>query len=266
MTDETPVGNRGEKPSDSFLVKAFQRAEAEIGEFWERMGAAPDVHDKRVMDLGSGLGAMCLWAARAGAESVVGVDLEKELVEFGEGHIRKTEPELSKKIEFWDAALNSYKGESFDLVFTKDTFEHVMDLPGLLEELYERITPGGELRTGFGPLYHSPFGHHGQTHPTDYVRKLPWIHLLESEGSICARLNSSGKSAAPISTIRDIGLNMYSYDDYMGFFEDSRFEIERVLTNRGTNPVVRMLGQARNIPALQNICTTTIYAVLRKPA
>ena len=61
----------------------------------------------------------------------------------------------------------------FDVVVSRDTFEHIHDLPEVLRHLARLLRPEGRVYVGFGPLYRSPFGDHGLL-----GLRLPWLHLL----------------------------------------------------------------------------------------
>ena len=60
----------------------------------------------------------------------------------------------------------------FDYIVAKNSFEHIIGLEKMLEEMKKRLKPGGNIYTGFGPLYNSPNGPH--------MEKIiiPWGHLI----------------------------------------------------------------------------------------
>lgn len=65
------------------------------------------------------------------------------------------------------------QAEPFDIVLSKDTFEHVQDLDHLLKGVAQRVRQGGLLVCGFSPLYYSPNGDHAR-----YDLPLPWMHAF----------------------------------------------------------------------------------------
>lgn len=111
----------------------------------------------RVLDIGCGAGGAAMVIAALGAAHVTGVDPVHELVELaaasaaGSGadvQFLAIEPEAP--LPFGDA--------SFDIVFTKDSWLHVVDKEALLDEVWRVLRPGGRVAAGDwmkGPLPYS---------------------------------------------------------------------------------------------------------------
>jgi SAM-dependent methyltransferase len=59
-----------------------------------------------------------------------------------------------------DAADLQLKDESFDFVFSYDTFEHFSSPEDVLREAIRVVRSGGYIYLEFGPLYYSPYGEH----------------------------------------------------------------------------------------------------------
>lgn len=59
-----------------------------------------------------------------------------------------------------DAADMKFENESFDFIFSYDTFEHFSDPEKVLKEVIRILKKGGYLYLLFEPLYMSPFGEH----------------------------------------------------------------------------------------------------------
>ncbi|MEM7679163.1 MAG: class I SAM-dependent methyltransferase, partial [Myxococcota bacterium] len=72
-----------------------------------------------------------------------------------------------------DAAHLTFGDESFDFVFSYDTFEHFTDPEAVFHEASRVLRPGGLLYLVFGPLYLSPRGLHAYRTIT-----VPYCHLL----------------------------------------------------------------------------------------
>ena len=91
-------------------------------------------------------------------------------------------PELIKKIEFFNLKLSDFHWfHRFDYIFSKDTFEHILNLPKMLDAMKECLKPCGQIFVGFAPLYNSYYGDHMLTNSI-----LPWFHLIIPE-SILSR-------------------------------------------------------------------------------
>ncbi|NEQ52463.1 MAG: class I SAM-dependent methyltransferase [Leptolyngbya sp. SIO3F4] len=72
-----------------------------------------------------------------------------------------------------DAAALEFETESFDLIFSYDSFEHFLDPELVLQEAIRVLKPGGYLYLQFEPLYMSPFGLHSWE-----LVNIPYCHLL----------------------------------------------------------------------------------------
>ncbi len=272
-TDGAKSGNEygGLDPAD---VDYFKRGAAENPEFWWRLVDRPQFAGKHVLDVGCGLGALCVDMAEGGAARVVGLDTEAKLIAFARQHTAREFPELQSVLEFYDEDLAQFNHGKFDIIVSKDSFEHIMDLQGMIRAMAGHLKPGGRIYSGFGPLYNSPFGHHGRVATRLPWRQFPWAHLWEAEEKIVKRLNhlrQRGKpvfaySDAPLTSIRDLGLSMYSLADYRRFIYGSGMKVVRFEVNRSKSPLSRMLSLMRRVPKLEEYCTHNIYCVLEKPA
>jgi 2-polyprenyl-3-methyl-5-hydroxy-6-metoxy-1,4-benzoquinol methylase len=254
-------------------VAYFKRGEVENPEFWWRLVDAPSFAGKHVLDVGCGLGALCVDMAAKGAARVVGLDTETKLITFARRYTAATFPELQPVLEFSDEDLAQFDQGKFDIIVSKDSFEHIMDLEGMIREMASHLKPGGRIYAGFGPLYNSPLGHHGLIATWLPWRQFPWAHLWESEDKIVARLNRIRERGGrvftyknePLTSIRDLGLSMYSLADYRRFIYGSGLKVVRFEVNRSTRPFSRALAVLRRLPFMEEYCTNNIYCVLEKP-
>lgn len=237
----------------------FARGAQANPRFWTRFGGMPDLKGKRVLDIGCGHGSLCVDMAAAGAEQVVGLDLNCRLIAFAEAYVERFRPELRSRLRFACQDLRDYPPMLFDLIVSKDTFEHVLDLEGLLAEIHRRLVPGGRLYAGFGPLYHSPFGDH------DAVRlgvRLPWAHVLMGDRRVIAHVNR--RRRVPIQTIRELGLNQLRLRDYRRLFAACGLQTVAWWTNRTDHPVGKMLAVLAHVPGLADYMTFNVYCILQK--
>src|ERR671918_2912922 len=89
-------------------------------------------------------------------------------------------PELGGAVELRQITDGSeLDGELFDLVLSKNTFEHVADPAAYVDVMRSHVAPGGRVVIGFSPLWKSPLGGH-----IGFMTKLPWAHLLFPEDVI----------------------------------------------------------------------------------
>lgn len=247
----------------------FLRGATENRRFWSRFRERPDLHGCSVLELGCGAGALSMEAAQAGASRVVGIDLRQGAIDFARRRARET-PGLEGRVEFHACHLATFPSERFDVILSKDTFEHVLDLGDMLAELRQRLQPGGRLYAGFGPLYPSPYGDHDRRRVLlkDWgilgksLAAMPWGHLMLGK-TLVRKHNSVATRQA--QSLRELGLNMLAFSDYEKLIGESGLEVVSFDVNRGKGLSPRIFTTLRRIPALRDLCTYNIYCVLRNP-
>jgi ubiquinone/menaquinone biosynthesis C-methylase UbiE len=123
-----------------------------------RMLEGSDIRGCSVLDIGCGVGGIDILLVNThGAASVVGIDLEPELV--ARGTERVAAAGLGQRIDL--RVVNGgplpFDSATFDVVFTKDSLVHIPDKPTVFAEVWRVLKPGGWfiasdwLRGGTGP-------------------------------------------------------------------------------------------------------------------
>ncbi len=196
----------------------FKRGIKENPIFWERLGGPPNFKGKKVLDIGCGHGSLCVDIAKKGAKKVIGVDLDDDRINFAQENLKKNYPEFKKRLEFISIDVADLDEKEFDFIVSKDTFEHIIDLDGVLKQIRKRLKKNGKLYVGIAPLYFSPMGDHGRTHA-----KIPWGHLIFSESYLLKRASKIEKKK--IKTIYDLGLNKLYLNDYYRLFKSRCFSL-----------------------------------------
>lgn len=235
----------------------LKRSDAENPVFWERFSGRPDVRGRKVLDVGCGHGGLCFDVARAGAAIVVGIDIEPDRIAFAKEYARSREPNL-RNLSFHAIALGALRETDFDLVLSKDSFEHIDDIPGVLADMRERLKPGGRAYIGFSPLYNSYNGAHGRCGV-----KFPWGHLILGEQRIVDRLNRQGEQR--IASVRDLGLNMHSLAEHTAFLQNSGMRIVDMRVNVGNHPLMGVFSTIGRVPFLREYFSHNLYCVLERP-
>jgi hypothetical protein len=133
-----------------------------------------------------------------------------------------------------------------------------MELDAVVADLAGRLAPGGRLYAGFGPLYNSPFGHHGRA-----GTRLPWGHLFIRESKLISRLEKRGRTN--IRSIADLGLNKLSLADYRRILGGCGLKVIQFRVNASRNPVSRVFSLLRRLPGLEEYFSHNVYAVLENP-
>lgn len=227
--------------------------------FWSRFGGAPDFRGKRVLDVGCGHGSLCLEMAAAGAREVVGLDLNVRLIDFAQTYLAQTRPDLQDRVSFLCLDLSQSALESFDIIVSKDTFEHILDLQAMLAQMARRLAPGGRIYAGFGPLYRSPFGDH------DAVRlgmRLPWAHVIMGDRRLIAHVNR--RRRVPITSVQELGLNQLRLADYRRLLRESGLQILFLRTNQSEKAGGRLLAALSRLPLIDEYMTFNVYCILEK--
>lgn len=229
--------------------------------FFVRLGPLVDVEGRSVLDLGCGRGAASVEVARRGAERVVGVDLQ---IAPQARALIGADPELASRIELVETsgALAELGSQRFDVVLSKDCFEHYADPETFIFTMADRVAPGGLLAIGFGPLWRSPTGGH-----IEYMTRLPWAHLLFPEEVIMEerRRFRPAEEARSFEEIRG-GLNRMTLARFEAIMRSTGLECLSLETNLSAHPVVRAMRLVAKLPLLRELFTTNVYGVWRKSA
>jgi ubiquinone/menaquinone biosynthesis C-methylase UbiE len=109
---------------------------------WPSMRALlPDLHGRRVLDLGCGFGWFCRWAREHGAVQVVGIDASENML------ARARSAASDKAITYQKADLETIDlpAAAFDLVFSSLALHYVEDFSGLMAKVHRTLKQGGNL-------------------------------------------------------------------------------------------------------------------------
>jgi SAM-dependent methyltransferase len=236
----------------------FDAQQRENAEWWRRIGRQVDLRDQRVLEIGCGYGTLCFEAIDRGASRVTGIDPDASRVEFACGYLKAYRPEHSSTLAFWPLLLHELPEEAtFDVVLSKDTFEHVQDLDQLLKEAHKRLKPGGLLVFGFSPLYHSPNGDHGR-----YRLPLPWLHAFLPEALLSGW--AAYRLGRPIRSAADLGLNRVTCPDLLRMLQLGGWEELSLRINPIAHPLSAVFNLLRRIQPLERFFTIGVYGIFRK--
>ncbi len=117
-----------------------------------------------------------------------------------------------------------FPDEHFDLVYSFNTLEHVLDVARALEEVCRVLRPNGMFYTHFGPLYCSPWGLHAQRF------NMPYPQFLFSEEVLNAALCELGNVDLNQESTALQPLNQWRVERYRSLFSDSDVFCGSILT------------------------------------
>lgn len=229
----------------------FQRETIANKGWLERLGVELPFGGKRILEIGCGHGALSVHAAQSGASSVLGIDLDDDRIAFARSNVRSNYGKLQEHVRFRTVDIADVQGE-FDLIISKDTFEHVEQLDAMVGHIYRLLAPGGTLAAGFSPFYFSPWGDHGR-----FRLKLPWLHVILPEKWICQRV--SAQCGKTIRSAMDLGLNKLRPDQLQRYIASRDWAATEIRYNRGRSPLLPVFNVLRKIAPLERFFTVGVY-------
>ncbi len=125
IMDPGPAFGTGKHPTTRMCLRAMERAEKPSP--WH------------MLDVGTGSGILAIYAARLGAERILGIDIDPEAIRWARRNAELNR--LSNRIEISGKALNEIS-EQFDLVAANLVYEEIM---GLMFHLISVTKEGGTL-------------------------------------------------------------------------------------------------------------------------
>jgi len=100
----------------------------------------------KVLDIGCGLGAIdALLVREHGASSVVGVDIDPELIERMRSRMARAGLEDRIEGRRVDGGPLPFEAASFDVVFSKDSLVQIPDKAAIFAEILRVLRPGGRF-------------------------------------------------------------------------------------------------------------------------
>jgi len=144
-----------------------------------------DLGGKDVLDLACAYGGKTVYHARHGnVRSIVGVETSTRKVGIASESAYRLFPD-SDVVSFRVGRGEELPlgDESIDVVLADGAFEHVQDLPKVLDECFRVLRPGGRVFALFPP-YCGPVAHH-----LCFVTNAPFIHHVFSPATIVDAVN-----------------------------------------------------------------------------
>ncbi len=250
----------------------FNKQIQKTNDFWDKFrGNTVNLKRKRVLEVGSGVGALSTSIALSDTKEVLGIDTEKELIDFSNRYVSKFYPSVSKKLSFLNSEVDGLDNNFFDIVVSQNTFEHVYNFERFLSEVQEKMKDGAILYASFGPLFYSRYGDHRRFHramenysnikiPQHFF---PWMHIIIPDSFLnkMVKYYYRKKHGKELNFDVHEGINKLKYSEYKEIIDRSGFEVVLFRTPFKKNNVSFILSK---VPIVNNFFINTITIILKK--
>ena len=242
---------------DDYDEDYFQRGFGDVEKFFKRFDGKICFAEKKVLDIGCGYGNTCFNIALNGAKKAVGIDIDKNRIDFAKNKLASDYQNLSNVIDF--KMVEELGDEKFDVIVSKNTFEHVANPEMHINNMIKHLHKDGKIAIGFSPLWKSPYGGH-----ITFMTKFPWAHLLFSESVIMSE-RQRFRPDENAETFEQVvgGLNKMTLGRFLSILDKNKLELEYFKTNVSNNSVVKMFNIFSKVPLCKEYFTINLYCILR---
>jgi phosphoethanolamine N-methyltransferase len=102
-----------------------------------------DMRDKRVLDIGCGIGGPAFFLVRNYGANVVGTDLEPQLIELSKQRAKKYGLEAKTEFMVVEPGPLGFPDDSFDFVVSSGAFTQISNKLEMFKEVLRVLKPGG---------------------------------------------------------------------------------------------------------------------------
>jgi len=252
---------RGRESSEAYSEWEYETGKIILDSYGRHFGS---LEEKRVLDIGCGLGGKTLAYAQAGAH-VVGVDIASKNVAQAACFTRARGANVG--LAAGDAEHLPFRDGTFDLVIANDSFEHFGNPAAALADLARVLRPGGSVFLFFTP-WTSPLG----SHLYDYIHT-PWCHLVFPEWLIEGLLERAVAVRGADDPEGEARRLMGEYHSELNRITEAQYrrivrQIPRIETEfeERKPPKFKFLAPLTAIPVAGAYFVGTVVGVLRKRA
>ncbi|WP_425987570.1 class I SAM-dependent methyltransferase [Ensifer sp. R-19] len=250
---------------DQLVVARYTEVPTKIVEF------VGDVAYKHILDVGCGSMMCDFRLVEWGAQTVTGYDIIPAQPNFFPNVVKQltdngfTPPDPTGRLfyQHYDGENFPAKDNSFDIVFSWGVFEHVANVPRVLEEMYRVLKPGCTAFVAVYPWWPCYQG----SHLSDYIDE-PFFHLRRSNEWVKEKLDEySAKHPEQAELVsghmwREYqSLNRISHEDFYRYAVKAGFEI-------GASDMISYRPDLRGAPegySFSELVTSTTRMALHKP-
>ncbi len=242
---------------DDYEEAYFRNGASEAHTFLRRFAVPVDFRGKRVLDHGCGYGALSFHLAQdEGAAEVIGIDIDRARIDFARRKLSDEYAGLAGTVEF--KSPEEVGEDRFDIVVSKDSFQHYNDPAAELAAMKQRLAPGGLIAIGFGPLWKSPYGG-----AINFMTRLPWAHLLFSERVLMrARMRYRPDEKARTYEETRGGFNKMTLRRFREVVADSGLNVLSFRTNASAGAIGKASRLLARIPGCREYFALNVYTTL----
>ena len=161
------------------------------------------------LDIGCGYGMTCTALQKYGKKTT-GIDI----VDFFDKRAINSGAKFFKM----DATDLKFENESFDFVFSHDTFQYFTYPEKVLQEAIRVVKKNGFIFFSFGPLYMSPHGRHAYRSIT-----IPYCHILFPNELIEKFIEEKG-----LKQLADVSYNNWTLENFHKLWESYSHQLEMI--------------------------------------
>jgi SAM-dependent methyltransferase len=199
--------------------------------------------------------------------TITGVDINSRAINFANDKFRDiTENGKAKFIceDIYKVKLS----EKYDLIFLKDTLEHIPHQDNLLKHLKSFLKPNGRIFLAFPP-WQMPFGGHQQMSSKKLLNICPYVHLLPGflyfgimklfgeNKNIIEELKKIKETRISIQGfLKILKTQNYNIDKVDYYFINPNYEVKFKMKPRKLSKLIA------SIPYLRNFFITTCYYLI----
>lgn len=222
----------------------------------------------KVLEVGCGYGGNLLPFLELGCQ-VTGIDIRQHSIDYAKDYL---EIENRSNLNLICSDIYDVSGldNTFDVIFMKDTIEHIPNQEKFIPLLKKFLKEDGVIFQGFPP-WCNPFGGHQQMCKSKILSKTPWIHLLprtlyknllkiggENEATIHGLLTDAYDTGISVQRfLRICRKNELKLVASTFYLVNPNYQVK-------FNLKPRVIWRVFNIPWLRDFYTTTVYCLISK--
>lgn len=227
----------------------FKKASGSYQKYVDTIGG---LQNKTVLDFGCGWGGETAWLANQ-CDHATGCDINTAALKDATAF--KDQQQIDN-VDFVQCTATTIDlpDNHFDAVFSTNVFEHVMNVPAMLNEIHRVLKPGGHFVTSFGPLFYSPLGYH-----LCWATQVPYAHLWAGLKPVI-EVRNLHRSAIHPNSWEETGLNRITFKRFKNDIASSKLQVKKL-----DRIPVRNLHFLSKLPVLNDLLTFGIDCHLVKP-